>query len=91
MPYRRVGDPRRRQDCAQSTHNAAADLWLRQGVGISISLRCTHTHSLFTFKLAFPDAMTSISSAAKSQSLQRAPLTRPGPGSTAHPGYWVAH
>eukprot|EP00955_Chlamydomonas_euryale_P098573 365156-Chlamydomonas_euryale.AAC.3 len=30
--------------------------------------------------LAFLDAITSISSAAKSQSLQRAPLARPGPG-----------
>eukprot|EP00955_Chlamydomonas_euryale_P118205 366523-Chlamydomonas_euryale.AAC.10 len=51
----------------------------------------THTLSLYSslFTLAFPDAITSISS-AKSQSLQRAPLTRPGPGSTAHPGYQVA-
>eukprot|EP00955_Chlamydomonas_euryale_P032272 338455-Chlamydomonas_euryale.AAC.2 len=32
-----------------------------------------------------------ISSAAKSQPLQTAPLTRPGPGSTAHPGNRVAH
>eukprot|EP00955_Chlamydomonas_euryale_P045002 353033-Chlamydomonas_euryale.AAC.15 len=50
---------------------------------------CTHTHTLtlLLFTLAFPDAMTSISSAAKSRSLQRSPLNRPGPGSTAHPGY----
>eukprot|EP00955_Chlamydomonas_euryale_P079195 363265-Chlamydomonas_euryale.AAC.5 len=41
----------------------------------------TFTPPLFT--LAFPDAITSIPSSAKSQSLQRAPLTRPGPGSTA--------
>eukprot|EP00955_Chlamydomonas_euryale_P101702 365365-Chlamydomonas_euryale.AAC.11 len=32
-----------------------------------------------------------ISSSAKSQSLQRASLIRPRPGSTALPGYWVAH
>eukprot|EP00955_Chlamydomonas_euryale_P030987 325880-Chlamydomonas_euryale.AAC.2 len=31
-----------------------------------------------------------MSSASKSQSLQRAPLTRPGPGATAPPGYLVA-
>eukprot|EP00955_Chlamydomonas_euryale_P040186 351613-Chlamydomonas_euryale.AAC.2 len=43
------------------------------------------------FTLTFPDAITSISSAAKSQPSQRAPRTRPGPGSTAHPGYQVAH
>eukprot|EP00955_Chlamydomonas_euryale_P052292 355106-Chlamydomonas_euryale.AAC.4 len=37
------------------------------------------------FALAFPNAITSTSSAAKSQPLQRAPLARPGPGSTALP------
>eukprot|EP00955_Chlamydomonas_euryale_P039224 351330-Chlamydomonas_euryale.AAC.1 len=51
----------------------------------------THSHTLCFFIIAFPHATTSVSSAAKSQSLQRAPFTRPGPGSTAHPGYRVAH
>eukprot|EP00955_Chlamydomonas_euryale_P050960 354720-Chlamydomonas_euryale.AAC.2 len=54
----------------------------------------SHTHTLslsLLFTLAFPDAITSISPAATSQSLQRAPITRPGPGSTALPGYRVAH
>eukprot|EP00955_Chlamydomonas_euryale_P043631 352653-Chlamydomonas_euryale.AAC.1 len=37
------------------------------------------------------DAIAAISPLAKSQSLQRAPLSRPGPGPTAHPGYKVAH
>eukprot|EP00955_Chlamydomonas_euryale_P083828 363895-Chlamydomonas_euryale.AAC.4 len=44
----------------------------------------THMHTLYSllFTLAFPEAITSISSSLKSQSLQRAPFTRPGPGST---------
>eukprot|EP00955_Chlamydomonas_euryale_P114907 366313-Chlamydomonas_euryale.AAC.9 len=37
--------------------------------------------------LAFPNTRTSAYSAAKPQSLQRGPLTRPGPGPTALPGY----
>eukprot|EP00955_Chlamydomonas_euryale_P087907 364334-Chlamydomonas_euryale.AAC.7 len=43
----------------------------------------THTHTLYSLlsTLALPDAITSISSAVKSQSLQRAP----------YPGYPVAH
>eukprot|EP00955_Chlamydomonas_euryale_P028721 303076-Chlamydomonas_euryale.AAC.6 len=41
--------------------------------------------------MAFPDAVTSISFSAKSQTLQSAPLTRPGPGSTALPSYQVTH
>eukprot|EP00955_Chlamydomonas_euryale_P063766 358768-Chlamydomonas_euryale.AAC.1 len=49
------------------------------------------THTVVSVALAFPDAITSISSSAKSQSLQRAPLTRPGPGSIGHPSYRVAH
>eukprot|EP00955_Chlamydomonas_euryale_P118256 366527-Chlamydomonas_euryale.AAC.8 len=39
-----------------------------------------------TVALAFRDATISQSSAATSQSLQRAPRTRPGPGSVAMPG-----
>eukprot|EP00955_Chlamydomonas_euryale_P064149 358864-Chlamydomonas_euryale.AAC.4 len=55
--------------------------------GIHADLTPCHTcaHALYSllFTLAFPDAIISISSFAKSQSLQRALLTRPGPGLTA--------
>eukprot|EP00955_Chlamydomonas_euryale_P090542 364555-Chlamydomonas_euryale.AAC.1 len=38
-----------------------------------------------------PACTTGVPPRAKPQSLQTAPLTRPGPGSTAHPGYLVAY
>eukprot|EP00955_Chlamydomonas_euryale_P079017 363236-Chlamydomonas_euryale.AAC.3 len=52
--------------------------------GSSHTVRHMYTLYPVLFSLAFLDAITSASSAAESQSLQRAPLTRPGTGSTAH-------
>eukprot|EP00955_Chlamydomonas_euryale_P067463 359844-Chlamydomonas_euryale.AAC.2 len=46
-----------------------------------------HGHSYVIVTLAFTDVTTSISSAAKPQSSQTPPFTRPRPGSTALPGY----
>eukprot|EP00955_Chlamydomonas_euryale_P014466 155486-Chlamydomonas_euryale.AAC.2 len=81
---------RRRGPCARQTHTMSL---LCAHQTHTMSLLCTHqTHTMSLLcALAFADAITAIYSAAKSQSLQRAPLTRPGPGSTALPGYLVAH
>eukprot|EP00955_Chlamydomonas_euryale_P097885 365109-Chlamydomonas_euryale.AAC.3 len=49
------------------------------------SAYCMHAHKCIALARTL---IMSLSSAAKSQSLQRSPLTRPRPGSTAPPGYW---
>eukprot|EP00955_Chlamydomonas_euryale_P076981 362831-Chlamydomonas_euryale.AAC.3 len=63
---------------------------------VSMHVWCFHISSVtltvaVTLTLAFLDAMNYMSSVANLQSLYGEPLTRPRPGSTALPGYRVAH
>eukprot|EP00955_Chlamydomonas_euryale_P107686 365794-Chlamydomonas_euryale.AAC.2 len=55
--------------------------------GIPSDGASTHAYFYFSCCTCFPDTTTYTSSAAKPQSLQRAPSTRPRPGSTAPPSY----